>query len=261
MPPRRKAPIRLPLAEKDIIDFQQSPNISTSTSGAASKTAKANTRSSNKPQAKGRGKGKPEAHVASALTNATAPRANKKRSREEADLDMSGDTDPEIHDVEEDSSAEDDDFDEQEEEEDQRLPEEKDPSFLLIKYNFHQCGRDENWEFQEAIGVNSRSYLNFMRQSGPSAGSGSDTYSAAHIFFVQKEREDYKIPRANSKKATSSKTKTTQADTNPTKTTANKKSKTSTSSSKDTAKENDVSEITLEGEGSLKLPVYDTSTM
>ncbi|WWC61502.1 uncharacterized protein I303_104086 [Kwoniella dejecticola CBS 10117] len=247
MPPRRKAPIRLPLAEKDIIDFQQSPNISTSTSGAASKTAKANTRSSNKPQAKGRGKGKPEAHVASALTNATAPRANKKRSREEADLDMSGDTDPEIHDVEEDSSAEDDDFDEQEEEEDQRLPEEKDPSFLLIKYN--------------SIGVNSRSYLNFMRQSGPSAGSGSDTYSAAHIFFVQKEREDYKIPRANSKKATSSKTKTTQADTNPTKTTANKKSKTSTSSSKDTAKENDVSEITLEGEGSLKLPVYDTSTM
>ncbi|WWC85150.1 uncharacterized protein L201_000007 [Kwoniella dendrophila CBS 6074] len=94
-------------------------------------------------------------------------------------------------------------------------------------------------EFQDAIGVSARSYGLFMRSNGVH-GQYSDTYAGAHRFFAKKEKEVYKIPRANSKKvklATESKTG---------------------KSTKEITDDLDVSGIHLTGEETQSVPVYDT---
>ena len=53
-------------------------------------------------------------------------------------------------------------------------------------------------EFQKKLGVNSRGYLMFMRQHGPHAGSGSNTYMAANEFFARMEDMGVKIAKAGS---------------------------------------------------------------
>lgn len=85
-------------------------------------------------------------------------------------------------------------------------------------------------QFQNAINVSSRSYLDFMRQRGRDKGSSSLTYINAARFFKKRELQGFKPPRKKVKEAT----------------TAEDKSK------------YDVSSVTLPGEENLEVPVYDT---
>lgn len=75
-----------------------------------------------------------------------------------------------------------------------------------IKYNCNQIrtkistfvnnGGMKIGEFQDKLRVSARSYQSFMRQNGPHAGIGNNTYSAAHQFFVKREAKGLKMPKA-----------------------------------------------------------------
>ncbi|WRT66796.1 uncharacterized protein IL334_003759 [Kwoniella shivajii] len=124
-----------------------------------------------------------------------------------------------------------------------------DPSLMVMQYNpnqirskiraFINSGEMKVGEFQRAIDVSAHSYTNFMKTKGVMGGSGSDTYPCAHRFFVKRERKGLKIPRKTSKTV---------------KTAKDGKGK----DLKAVAEELDVSMITLDGEESLAVPVYDT---
>lgn len=91
-------------------------------------------------------------------------------------------------------------------------------------------------EFQKAIGVSSGAYQRFMNQSGATKGMGCDTYQEAYVFF--KKRELQGLPLRGNKGAGAKPTKKA------------KKGETTDSL--------DVSGITLGGEESGHVPVYDT---
>jgi len=86
-------------------------------------------------------------------------------------------------------------------------------------------------EFQNKLGVSSKSYLSFMRQNGPHAGMGNNTYRAAQQWFTQMEDMGVKMP----KKKTPSKKDNADDD-----------------------KKYDVSDNLLEGEDAGNVPVFDT---
>lgn len=76
---------------------------------------------------------------------------------------------------------------------------------VIIKWNCNQIRTKLNafvnsgamrvGELQEKLGVTSKSYLSFMRQNGPHAGSGSNTYYEAHKFFSKREAQGLKMPK------------------------------------------------------------------
>lgn len=68
---------------------------------------------------------------------------------------------------------------------------------------FVNSGTMKVGELQDKIDVSSKSYLSFMRQSGPHAGSQSDTYIKAHRFLARWEAQGKKIPRAKKAAASS----------------------------------------------------------
>lgn len=51
-------------------------------------------------------------------------------------------------------------------------------------------------ELQDKLRVSPKSYQSFMRQNGPHAGFGNNTYMAAHQFFVKREQKGLKMPKA-----------------------------------------------------------------
>ncbi|KAH6647374.1 hypothetical protein BKA67DRAFT_594477 [Truncatella angustata] len=99
---------------------------------------------------------------------------------------------------------------------------------------FLDSGAMKVGEFQAAIDVGSVQYYRFMKLNGKDAGFGSDMYYKAWRFF--KKRELQGIKGTGAKKA---KTATTRA--------AGKTSETL-----------NVSEVTLDGEDTGKVPVFDT---
>ncbi|KAI1370390.1 hypothetical protein F4677DRAFT_438590 [Hypoxylon crocopeplum] len=94
--------------------------------------------------------------------------------------------------------------------------------------NFLEGGNMKVGEFQKAISVSSSAYRNFMNQSGPHAGSESDTYHNAFAFFKKRELQGLKAtpPR----KARKSEKKAVL----------------------------DVGDVKLDGEDPEEVPVYDT---
>ncbi|KAL4865887.1 hypothetical protein BDV12DRAFT_173865, partial [Aspergillus spectabilis] len=96
---------------------------------------------------------------------------------------------------------------------------------------FIKSGEMKVGEFQRALGVSSRAYTTFMKQTGRMKGEFSDTYSSAHRFFLKREILGIRNKR------TPGTTKKTKID-NETK--------------------YDVSEITLEGEDTMSVEIYDT---
>ncbi|KAJ1716312.1 hypothetical protein NYO67_1576 [Aspergillus flavus] len=116
----------------------------------------------------------------------------------------------------------------------------EDPPLDILKWNCTQVRRKiKNFieskemkigEFQEAIGVSSRSYNTFLKMTGEK-GSESNTYFHAHRFFLKRELQGIKEPK---KKPASKQAKL------------------------DTEKKYDVSGIHLPGEEESKVQVYDT---
>jgi hypothetical protein len=92
---------------------------------------------------------------------------------------------------------------------------------------FLEAGEMKVGEFQKALGVSSNAYSRFMGQNGRDKGSGCDTYIEAFKFFKKRELQGIKAPKKKVKKA------------------------------EETVK-NDVSDIHLDGEAGLNVPVYDT---
>ena len=86
-------------------------------------------------------------------------------------------------------------------------------------------------EFQTKLGVSSKGYGEFMKQSGPTKGTGSDTYFAAFEFFKKREIAGVKMPR---KKAKNDDKSTAEND------------------------KYDVSSIHLDGEKDESVPIFDT---
>ncbi|GFF80386.1 hypothetical protein IFM53868_02846 [Aspergillus udagawae] len=96
---------------------------------------------------------------------------------------------------------------------------------------FIESGEMKIGEFQDAIGVSSRSYLEFLGQNGRDKGSGSSTYINAARFFKKRELQGIKPPRK--KRATKE-------------------------SQRKVAEKYDVSGIHLDGESDQSVPVWDT---
>lgn len=95
---------------------------------------------------------------------------------------------------------------------------------------FIDSGEMKIGEFQKAIGVSSRSYLDFMRQSGRDKGLYSATYANAARFFKKRELQGLKPPRK----------------------------KRAPAGEKPDPARFDVSDIHLPGEEDMSVPVYDT---
>jgi hypothetical protein len=95
-------------------------------------------------------------------------------------------------------------------------------------------------EFQSKIGVSSKGYGDFMKQSGASKGICSNTYYNAFEFFKKRELAGLKMPRKKQKTAEKSKD---AKDTN---------------SKKNEKDKYDVSDIHLEGEDKEDVPIFDT---
>ena len=105
---------------------------------------------------------------------------------------------------------------------------------------FIENGEMKVGEFQKAINVSSGSYLRFMKQSGPSKGTGADTYWKAWEFFKKRERKGIPMPKRKSAKTS----KSSKADT----------SKTSQKSGVD------ITDVHLDGEDTDSVPIFDTCT-
>ncbi|KAF1958232.1 hypothetical protein CC80DRAFT_490837 [Byssothecium circinans] len=86
-------------------------------------------------------------------------------------------------------------------------------------------------EFQKALGVTNRAYSMFMGQNGPRNGAGSSVYSAASVFFKERELRGVKTVK-RAKKGTGEAEKGATGNV-------------------------DVSDVVLEGEMEDKVPVYD----
>ncbi|KAL5692813.1 hypothetical protein EMGR_005674 [Emarellia grisea] len=97
--------------------------------------------------------------------------------------------------------------------------------------SFIESGEMKIGEFQNAIGVSSRSYLDFMGQHGRDKGSGSSTYINAARFFKKRELQGIKPLR---------------------------KKRAAKESQKNVAEKYDVSSIHLDGESDQSVPVWDT---
>lgn len=54
-------------------------------------------------------------------------------------------------------------------------------------------------EFQKAIHTNSKTYSNFMTQSGPYKGAGSSVYTLAWRFFKKREMQGIPLPKQSTK--------------------------------------------------------------
>ncbi|EAW11971.1 uncharacterized protein ACLA_007300 [Aspergillus clavatus NRRL 1] len=96
---------------------------------------------------------------------------------------------------------------------------------------FIECKEMKIGEFQNAIGVTSRSYLDFMGQSGRDKGAGSATYINAARFFKKRELRGIKPPR---------------------------KKRVTKASQKEAAEKYDVSGVHLDGEEDQQVSVWDT---
>lgn len=95
-------------------------------------------------------------------------------------------------------------------------------------------------EFQSKIGVSSKGMSEFMGQSGPNKGIGSNTYYHAFEFFKKRELAGVKMPRKKQKvEERSQAAKDTSSK-------ANEKDK------------YDVSEVHLDGEDQESVPIFDT---
>ena len=95
-------------------------------------------------------------------------------------------------------------------------------------------------EFQSKIGVSSKGMGDFMGQSGPNKGIGSNTYYHAFEFFKKRELAGVKMPRKKQK------TEEKSQAANDTSSKANEKDK------------YDVSEIHLDGEDEESVPIFET---
>jgi hypothetical protein len=104
-------------------------------------------------------------------------------------------------------------------------------------------------ELQDAIDVSDNSYYRFMKQSGPTKGTQTDTFMGAVIFFKKRELAGLKMPRKK-------KTKTNGDDGKDKAGAGGKKS--SSQSKADQEKALDVSGIKLEGEETDSVPIYLT---
>jgi hypothetical protein len=93
-------------------------------------------------------------------------------------------------------------------------------------------------QFQDKLGVSSKSYGEFMGQNGPDKGAFSSTYHAGWEFFKKLELAGVKMPRKKKAKTEDIKD--------------GKKSQ------KDGEKKQDVSDIHLDGEETGNVPIYDT---
>jgi len=92
---------------------------------------------------------------------------------------------------------------------------------------FLNSGEMKVTEFQRVLGVNSNAYGRFMGYTGKDKGSASNTYVEAYKFFKKRELQGIKVPK--------------------------KKAKTAEEDAK-----SDVSAITLEGEATNEVLVFDT---
>ena len=105
-------------------------------------------------------------------------------------------------------------------------------------------------EMQAKCDVSSNSYYSFMKQSGPNAGTMSDCFYGATVYFKKRELAGLTMPR----------TKKAKTDDNPDKEASS--SKTAAAGSKktkaDEKSEFDVSEIKLDGEETDSVPIYLT---
>ncbi|RJE27201.1 hypothetical protein PHISCL_00442 [Aspergillus sclerotialis] len=97
--------------------------------------------------------------------------------------------------------------------------------------SFIESGEMKVGEFQNAIGMSSKSYGAFMKQRGADAGFCSDTYYGAARFFKKRELQGIKMP---------------------------KRAKTSKEDKEAILKKYDVFHIQLEGESEMKVLVFDT---
>ncbi|KAL4881689.1 hypothetical protein BJY04DRAFT_56378 [Aspergillus karnatakaensis] len=145
--------------------------------------------------------------------------ASNSRKRKAPTPELASATSPDINDISDD---------------DERLDEHRwDCGQIRSKINlFIKSGEMKVGEFQRALNVTSRGYTTFMKQMGRDKGSGSDTYHAAHRFFMKRELLGIK----NKRKPTGT-TKKAKAD---------------------NEAKYDVSGITLEGEDKVAVEVYET---
>lgn len=103
--------------------------------------------------------------------------------------------------------------------------------------NWTESGAMKIGEFQDALGVSSKAYTSFMNRTGAWDGEGCDTYFKAGMFFKKRELQGLPLKASKPKKP-----KTTAS------TTAAAKKK----------QDVDISAITLPGEDTGKVPIYDT---
>lgn len=106
--------------------------------------------------------------------------------------------------------------------------------------NLIDSGEMKIGEFQNAINVSSKSYLDFSRQSGRDKGTGSLTYLNAHRFFKKRELQGFKPPRK--KRATATATKAGEGQ----------------GTGRLNTARFDVSRIHLDGDEDESVPVFDT---
>lgn len=67
--------------------------------------------------------------------------------------------------------------------------------------SYLKSGEMKVGEFQNELAVSSKGYGDFMKQSGPEKGTGSNTYYAAFEFFKKRELAGVKMPRKKVKTA------------------------------------------------------------
>lgn len=98
--------------------------------------------------------------------------------------------------------------------------------------------------FTDKLNVSTTGYYRFMKQNGRDKGSFSEVYGAAMKFFQKREKKGIKIGTNKNKKA---KTNTTAS-----------KSQTKSTSKNSTSVSSDPAPVTLDGELTNSVPIYDT---
>lgn len=120
-----------------------------------------------------------------------------------------------------------------------------------------EAGEVKVGEFQRAIGVGAASYYAFMNADGANAGSKSSVYYNAWKFLKKRELRGADVPPSPKRaKATAGSTATSAAKP----TTKSAAKSTTKSKSKEAAGSGplDVGDVTLHGEDTGTVPVYDT---
>lgn len=119
------------------------------------------------------------------------------------------------------------DSEDEEDREDRRYPVTENCDQIRRKINiFVQSGEMKIGKFQEALGVNSKGFNNFLALVGRTKGIRSNTYYAASTFFKKREAQGIKPIKKRVKKGEE--------------------------------KEDDLSAIKLEGEDTISVPVFDS---